>query len=61
MQRHFCKAWRPVPHSGFGVQWKVWDGGQVGSDLCLVKDMEDLFRGSPGIQRFIRKLLAESK
>lgn len=61
MQRHSCKAWLHVPHSGFGVQWKVWGAGQIGSDLCLVKDTEDLSGGSPEIQRFIRKLLPESK
>lgn len=33
LQRCFCQAWLGVPHSGFGLQWKVWDAAQVGSDL----------------------------
>lgn len=60
-KQNFCKAWLRVPHPGFGVQRKVRDAGQVGSDLCLVKDKEDLSGGSPEIQGFIRKLLAEFK
>lgn len=35
MQRHFCKAWLPVPHSGFGVQWKFGMVARLGQ-ICVL-------------------------